>query len=96
MPAYHDVPQDEPVLSASSLDDDNASDSTLADEKARNADGFQKNVKRASRLRAGLFLGSMTTNLVLLVGIAALFVRYQKRDPWVGVPKLWSTFSYVR
>lgn len=90
MSAYRNVSQEEPLLSSSSLDSDNVSDSTIVDEKAKNASGFQRIANRASRPRTGHFLASGIANVVLLISFAVLYVRYQKRDEWLGVPKIWS------
>lgn len=80
-----------PLLSDSSLD--HGSDTTIADEKAALGDAYQRNAARSHKLRAGLLIGSILLNAVLVISLAFLYARFRNRTEceWKGAPQLWST-----
>lgn len=81
------------LLSSSSLDHDNESDSTMRDEKIAALDDYERKAARTRMIRAGALLSSVILNLVLLISLGALYARLHSSAVWRGVKPVWSTSS---
>lgn len=84
------------LLSSSSLDHDNESDSTMRDENIAALDDYERKAARTRQIRAGALLSSVILNLVLLISLGALYARLRSTVVWRGVRPVWSTSSLSR